>query len=226
MRKKKEVLGSGDESRMRREWNGLRRGESVLVVSRELIVQNHECLRRRPLFYIIKKCLSFFSLYSSQNLPRERRKKKRSKQSKTQGVCSPVQAQGRAPLAPVSPLWVVGKWQNLAYSLIAMCLLLLYIVCRNYVLPFSPLETSFQTIPFADILHSCSQDYPPHLSFSLTPILVTINPFCSSKCEHLTYQFLFYYGILIYTPLFLGTTNYQMPFFRATAKWMVPNGRV
>lgn len=94
--------------------------------ARELIAQNHECVRTRAFFFYI------YLFCSSQNHQEERMsieywplRKRKSKQSKTQGVCSLVQAQGRAPLAPVSPLWVVGHCRILRYSLIAaMCLLI------------------------------------------------------------------------------------------------------
>ena len=69
---KEKVLGSGDESRMKSEWNGLRRGESVLFGcgTRTYRLKSWVC-EKKGLYYIIKKF--FFFIYSSQNLQEEER---------------------------------------------------------------------------------------------------------------------------------------------------------
>ena len=69
--------------------NGLRRNLFIWVVACELITSNHEREREKEIESEGKRV------------------------SKTQGKCLLVQAQGRTPLALVSPLWVVSYFAYL-----------------------------------------------------------------------------------------------------------------
>lgn len=87
-------------------------GESIWVVARELIAPNHERERKqRNKNFKLKRRKGFF--YSSQNLQNKEKRKSEyislvvKKLKQNQGVCSPVQDQGRAALSPVSPVLFV-----------------------------------------------------------------------------------------------------------------------